>query len=272
MTIQKLNELITQGESIQAIHNTNMSRNTSLGILDLSGLAPTKTHEWMSNVKIFAERHAKTHPLYANLTSALFHEKNNMRDVNKILGILNSISNDDAFFENLLDASPDSRCSKVAGTSTERHAKMLSNDSVFIVHGHDDAAKEATARFIESLGIKSIILHEQTSQGATIIEKLEKYSDVGFAVVLYTPCDDGKSSTETDYNKRARQNVVFEHGYLLAHLGRARVCALVKGTVETPGDISGVVYVPMDDASAWKMHLFRELRTAGYNIDANRFL
>ena len=42
---------------------------------------------------------------------------------------------------------------------------------------------------------------------------------------------------------RANQNVVFEHGYLMATLGRENVCALVQGDIETPNDISGVVYV-----------------------------
>lgn len=34
---------------------------------------------------------------------------------------------------------------------------------VFIVHGHDDAAKTSVARFIEQLDLEPIILHEQSS-------------------------------------------------------------------------------------------------------------
>ena len=41
--------------------------------------------------------------------------------------------------------------------------KTLSKTEVFIVHGHDEAAKIKTARFIEKLGLKPIILHEQAS-------------------------------------------------------------------------------------------------------------
>jgi Predicted nucleotide-binding protein containing TIR-like domain len=40
------------------------------------------------------------------------------------------------------------------------------------------------ARFINQLGLREVILHEQVSQNRTIIEKLEAHSDVGFAVVL----------------------------------------------------------------------------------------
>ena len=59
---------------------------------------------------------------------------------------------------------------------------------------------------------------------------------------------------------------MFEHGYLIAKLSRQRVAALVKGSVETPNDISGVVYVSMDAAGTWKDELDTELRSAGYSI------
>ena len=75
-----------------------------------------------------------------------------------------------------------------------------------------------------------------------------------------------------DEKYRARQNVVFEHGYLISKLHRDHVCALVKGDVETPGDISGVVYVPMDDNGAWKMALAKNMKAAGINIDTDKFL
>ena len=71
------------------------------------------------------------------------------------------------------------------------HKIEFDKSQVFIVHGHDDLAKIETARFIEKLGFKPIILHEQASSGQTIIEKIENYSNVGFGVVLYTPCDIG---------------------------------------------------------------------------------
>jgi predicted nucleotide-binding protein len=143
---------------------------------------------------------------------------------------------------------------------------------VFIVHGHDDLAKEQVARAIEKAGFEAIILHEKASGGKTIIEKIEKYSDVSFAVVLYTPCDLGRDRNSEEDKFRARQNVVFEHGYLISRLGREHVCALVKGDTETPGDVSGVVYVQMDDAGAWKMSLAKEMELAGLKINYNNYM
>lgn len=140
---------------------------------------------------------------------------------------------------------------------------------VFIVHGRDNETKQEVARFIEKVGLQSIILHEQASAGMTIIEKIERYSnEADFALVLYTPCDHGRGVLETKIHpkNRARQNVVFEHGYLMAKLGRENVCALVKGEIETPNDISGVVYVNFDGKGAWKSEVSKELTACGYDV------
>jgi predicted nucleotide-binding protein len=144
---------------------------------------------------------------------------------------------------------------------------------VFIVHGHDEEVKSKVARFIEKLGFEPIILHEQASLGSTIIEKIEEYSNVGFGIVLYTPCDvGGKKADSPELKSRARQNVVFEHGYLIGKIGRSNVCALVRGDIETPTDISGIVYISMDSANAWHIEIARELRSSGYNVDMNKVL
>ncbi len=142
----------------------------------------------------------------------------------------------------------------------------FNTSQVFIVHGHDELAKLEMIDFIESLGLEPIILHMQASSGRTIIEKIEHYSNVGFSIVLYTPCDIGSKAGALVGSYRARQNVVFEHGYLIGKLGRSRVTAVVKGTVETPNDISGVVYVSLDDQGDWKEEMKNEMRSVGYHV------
>ena len=144
---------------------------------------------------------------------------------------------------------------------------------VFIVHGHDESAQNKAARFVEKLGFEAIILHEKASSGRTIIEKIEHYSDVEFAIVLYTPDDVGNVKSEPDnLNVRARQNVVFEHGYLIGRLGRQNVSALVDGKLELPNDISGVVYISLDEGSAWQLQLAKEMKQSGYKIDMNKLI
>ena len=141
---------------------------------------------------------------------------------------------------------------------------------VFIIHGRDDGTKETVARFIERLGLKPIILHEEPNQGQTIIEKFEQHAEVAFAIALLTPDDTGGLAEEEPSHKpRARQNVIFELGYFTGKLGRRRVCALTKGHVDIPSDYYGVLYIPFDESGAWKMALVKELKTAGFEVDAN---
>ncbi|MEM9961906.1 MAG: nucleotide-binding protein [Pseudomonadota bacterium] len=139
------------------------------------------------------------------------------------------------------------------------------SDEVFIVHGHDEAAKHAIANHLYSLGLKPIILHEQPNQGRAIIEKFEDHADVGFAVILMTPDDVGGPSGG-EMQPRARQNVILELGYFAGRLGRDRVCLLVSGETERPSDILGVGYVEVDAIGAWKQQLGTELKAAGYRL------
>jgi hypothetical protein len=43
------------------------------------------------------------------------------------------------------------------------------NNKIFVVHGHDEGAREAVARFLEKIEFIPIILQEQPNQGRTII-------------------------------------------------------------------------------------------------------
>jgi predicted nucleotide-binding protein len=151
----------------------------------------------------------------------------------------------------------------------EQKAPTEPSDEIFIVHGRDEAAKEAVARVIQRAGLKPVILHEQPNGGKTIIEKFEKHgSAAGFAVVIATPDDIGGLAVtppvQPDLKSRARQNVIGEMFWFAGRLGRDKVCALVKDTIEMPTDFAGVVYTPMDSHGGWKSKLLQELAEAGY--------
>ena len=144
-------------------------------------------------------------------------------------------------------------------------------NKVFVIHGRDTGTRDMVARFLERLKLKPVILSEQSNEGLTIIEKFEKHSEVGFAVALLTPDDTG-SIEGGEKQPRARQNVIFELGFFIGCIGRKRVCALTKGEVEIPSDYSGVVYISLNDSGGWKFQLCKELKDAGYDIDANRIM
>lgn len=197
----------------------------------------------------------------------------NTDDINDLINgvkvIINKIDN------NKLIISPDSQLNNFTGSERSK-VNMKETKKIFIVHGHDESAKITVGWFLSKLGFDPIILHEQADGGKTIIEKIEKETDVVFAIVLYTPCDEGRLLGDTDLKYRARQNVVFEHGYLIGKLGRDKVCALVKTDndkkIEKPGDIDGVIYKKMDDAGAWEKEVCKEMKKAGLEVDLNKLL
>ena len=120
----------------------------------------------------------------------------------------------------------------------------------FIVHGHDDLMKYQLKNYLQNTlkMDEPIILSEQASGGLTVIEKFERYAeDTNLVFVLLTP--DDKCVDEAKVGERARQNVIFEMGYFLGKLGResGRVILLHKGKLDLPNDISGVVYIKIDN-------------------------
>jgi predicted nucleotide-binding protein len=135
--------------------------------------------------------------------------------------------------------------------------------------------REAVARTLSDLGLDPIILAEQANRGRTLIEKLERSSAVGFAVVLLSPDDMGYSVKKgpKSAEPRARQNVILELGYFVGLLGRDCVCTLKRGSdLEFPSDFLNVGYTAFDDAGQWKLELVRELQAAGYEVDANSLI
>ena len=146
---------------------------------------------------------------------------------------------------------------------------------VFIVHGHDTSLLNEAEAFVRCLDLEPIILFKEADKGKTIIEKIEEYSGQAcYSIVLYSSCDVGYPKGEENKVKpRARQNVVFEHGYMMALLGRENVCALLENNdIETPGDINGIVYVPYDINGAWKFRIAKNMKSVGIDIDLNKLL
>ncbi|MGB1205461.1 MAG: TIR domain-containing protein [Chitinophagales bacterium] len=158
--------------------------------------------------------------------------------------------------------------------TSETSPPQIDKQTVFIVHGHNDMMKGQVQLLIERLGLKSVVLHEQTNGGRTIIEKFESFAKkAAFAIVILSADDYGYAKGKNKKTKklRARQNVVFELGFFTGLLGRKKVAVLQETheDFETVGDYSGVVYVPYDSGN-WKLKLGREMQVAGLPVDLNR--
>lgn len=151
----------------------------------------------------------------------------------------------------------------------DARAKPTPGREIFIVHGHNDARKHEVARLMKGLtGEDPIILHEQPDMGRVLLEKFEQTAArTGFAVIIATGDDVGRAASQTADRPRARQNVVFGMGFFFGALGRDRTSVLLDHGVEEPGDVDGLVYIPLDKAGGWKSALARNIEAAGITID-----
>lgn len=142
---------------------------------------------------------------------------------------------------------------------------------VFVVHGHDDAAKANLEALLRELGLEPIVLHRQPDEGNTVIEKFERHSDVPYAFILLTPDEIAyvrKEEILPDQDRkkeyRSRPNVIFEFGYFVGKLGRRNVCCLHTGDVALPSDLHGMVYKKfVTNVEEAGISIQRDLRAAG---------
>lgn len=167
----------------------------------------------------------------------------------------------------------DKERNKTRTESSNRNKRPITNQ-VFVVHGHDEAMKEAVARVLERQDLEPIILSEWPGRGMTIIEKFEAHADVGFAVVLLSPDDlaYSKGGSQAEAKSRGRQNVIFELGFFVGRLGRNRVLVIHRkaDNFEMLSDYAGVEYKAYDNRKAWATELVKELKAAGYDVSADK--
>jgi predicted nucleotide-binding protein len=186
----------------------------------------------------------------------------------------------------------------------KRAIKKITEKRVFIVHGRNYESVKELGAMLKEFGLRPIVLHEQPSGSRTIVEKLEKYSDVDYAFVILTSDDVGGAEKEFSnvmkevsltirenlrhreklpeaairlttsikrirnlMRERARQNVVLEFGYFMGKLGRDNVCCLHKGDVELPSDMHGIVYIPFEKSvKEVRKEIAKELKAVGFDI------
>ena len=153
-------------------------------------------------------------------------------------------------------------------TDTNVGSGLSNLNKIFIIHGHDDQLKNEVQLFVARAGLDDVVLHERPDKSRTIINKLiEESQDACYVIALLTPDDQIE-----DGNRRARQNIVLEIGYFLGKLGKDRIRLIIKGSIEIPSDLQGILYEKYDDAGAWKAKLLKEMQAVGINVDTNKVI
>lgn len=179
--------------------------------------------------------------------------------------------------------------SKYVNRRAERQAKAVAaplmaaakrgskKKKIFVVHGHDEVARDQLELVLHELGLKPFVLARSSGEGLTIIEALERHirpdspEAASFGIVLLTPDDMGhaRKAGGIGSKARARQNVILELGMLIAALGRKKVAVLKTGTLELPSDIDGVLYLEFrSHVREVVPRLYERLQGAGFEISS----
>lgn len=135
---------------------------------------------------------------------------------------------------------------------------------IFIVHRHNHSEKRRISQIIYQMMVEPIVLPGEATLSKTVIEAIEHLSDVSCGIVLLTADDYCSENPEGKFKSRARQNVIFEAGFLMGKLKRERVILLHQDDVELPSDLKGVLCIPLslsDDKLTLRFHqIFDELK------------
>lgn len=140
---------------------------------------------------------------------------------------------------------------------------------VMIINGNDDSLEDEVSNYLKKLDLVPVFVKNKTSNKLTL-DKLVDFPDADYAVVIYSPCDRGYAANDFDATIEGRptQNVVFEHGYLLAKLGKEKIFTLFKGDLSIFFNYRNTAHAKYADQ--WKLKLAKELTKAGFDIDIHK--
>ena len=158
-----------------------------------------------------------------------------------------------------------------------KYVSATKKQNIFIVHGHDSEAKDQLELCLHRMGLTPFAIMNNAGSGQTLIEALEgsigKDFASGYVIVLMTPDDMGYAQKDgpNSIEPRARQNVILEMGMLLASLTRKRMLVIIKGHLEIPSDIEGLIRVHYNaHIREIAGKVAQNLQNAGFTISAEK--
>lgn len=123
-----LKELINTGKKL--IVNSSSSRKELSGIL----VQQAEFELWMGQINTFNTRYLKNHPQYRTIDTKFFHRRNYTYCCEEMIGILQSVYNDEEFWKDSINENIDSekilRENKRGDTSLMQHIIFISHRSI----------------------------------------------------------------------------------------------------------------------------------------------
>jgi predicted nucleotide-binding protein len=129
---------------------------------------------------------------------------------------------------------------------------------LFLSHGAHDPAGESIVQFMQQLALP--VVTADLNNG--LVESLEGRSDMSFVIVMNSPTADQKAAVS--------DHVMFKLGYCAGKMGLKRMCMMDSAAHAAVSETHGIPHVPVDAGGGWQLHLARQMKRAGLDIDLNK--
>ena len=140
-----------------------------------------------------------------------------------------------------------------------------------ILHLRDEAAEELIAKFLTTLGYELVVVGIDEVGTKALVQKLGGQRGLEFAILL-TGQQQNPAATDKENTDQRSMSWDFELGYCAGRLGAGRVCVLHVGGLSVSYDQHGLLHIPVDPADGWQLHVARQLKRAGIQVDLNRLV
>jgi hypothetical protein len=136
--------------------------------------------------------------------------------------------------------------------------------SVLVLHRNDAISTGMICEWLQSIGLRAQVLRQA---GRSADGQSQPALSAGFALVLVSAEEEGRRlGSGDDLQHRAHQDVLVQLGLLAGRLGAGRVCVLYRMPLTVAGQDSGLTWVPLDVAGAWKKRLLPLFSAAGLQL------
>lgn len=149
--------------------------------------------------------------------------------------------------------------------------KVRSNQ-IFLINGNGHEMKLDIVQKLKTLDLDPIILDEKTDIELKIIEKINDYCNVSFALIILSPDELVYLEKETPETAKyyPKQRVIFELGYFMGRLGKQNVVAIFRKNknFHFPNEYTGIQLI--EYKPGWYYELARILKDCNFNVNANK--
>ena len=173
--------------------------------------------------------------------------------------------------------------SSIAAKESKASHEVVDARNVFVVHGRNEAARNALFTFLRSIGLHPLEWSEAVKSTGKPTPYIGEILDAAFSrahavVVLLTPDDearlrlefrnDNDGPHEFELSGQARPNVLFEAGMAMGR-DHERTILVELGVVRPFSDVAGRQVVRLDDTPERRHELAQRLRAAGCVVNTD---